>query len=238
MASINSLRSKHGALLEAELHHSAVRREPGNYDVRVTAEDFQWAAELVRIAGDILVKEAPSQMEVDLTRRGETAKKIIATLQKHGGETTGRVISRALPMSATTRHKLAAPVASGPFSSPEKSRTPDACAASIEQLPVEFLPALRVQFDARAPEGLCVLKQNSTPQVRINDQLRVLHERGHYRLGCVQKQFAVSDEQFWVLKVSAMPGVGIHNQLRIGDVLRQSEGIDRRHHYVVVAVND
>jgi hypothetical protein len=117
----------------------AVRREPGNYDVRVTAEDFQWAAELVRIAGDILVKEAPSEMEVDLTR-GETAKKIIATPQKHGGETTGRVISRALPMSATRRQKLAAPVASGPFSSPEKSRTPDACAASIEQLPVEFLP--------------------------------------------------------------------------------------------------
>jgi hypothetical protein len=63
-------------------------REPGNYDVRVTAEDFEWAAELVRIAGDIVVKEAPSEMEVDLTR-GETAKKIKATLRKHSGETNG-----------------------------------------------------------------------------------------------------------------------------------------------------
>jgi hypothetical protein len=74
----------------------AVGREPGNYDVRLAAEDFEWAAELVRIAGDIPVKEAPSEMEVDLTR-GEMAKKIIATLQKHGAETTGRIISRTLP---------------------------------------------------------------------------------------------------------------------------------------------
>ena len=74
----------------------AVGREPGNYDVRLAAEDFEWAAELVRIAGDILVKEAPSEMEADLTR-GEMVKKIITTPQKHGGETTGRVISRTLP---------------------------------------------------------------------------------------------------------------------------------------------
>jgi hypothetical protein len=74
----------------------AVRREPGNYDVRLGAEDFEWAAELMRIAGDIQVKEAPSEMQVDLTR-GEMVKKIIATLQKHGGETTGGVISRTLP---------------------------------------------------------------------------------------------------------------------------------------------
>jgi hypothetical protein len=51
----------------------AVGREPGNYDVRLAAEDFEWAAELVRIAGDILVKETPSEMEVDLTR-GEMVK--------------------------------------------------------------------------------------------------------------------------------------------------------------------
>jgi len=77
-------------------HRSGRGARTGNYDVRLAAEDFEWAAELVRIAGDILVKEAPSEMEADLTR-GEMVKKIITTPQKHGGETTGRVISRTLP---------------------------------------------------------------------------------------------------------------------------------------------
>jgi hypothetical protein len=59
----------------------AVGREPGNYYVRVTAEDFEWAAELLRIAGDILAKEAPSEMEAELTRI-QMAKRILVSVRK------------------------------------------------------------------------------------------------------------------------------------------------------------
>jgi hypothetical protein len=81
----------------------AVGREPGNYYVRVTAEDFEWAAELVRIAGDILAKEAPSEMEAELTRI-RMAKRILNVLKKHGGETSQRDLFRAIPLNQTLVH--------------------------------------------------------------------------------------------------------------------------------------
>ena len=83
---------------------------------------------------------------------------------------------------------------------------------------------------------LGALLRDIDPPFEVGEDLNTLARRS--RSGRIQKQFGVRHEQFRVLKESAMPGVGIHDQLRLGDVLRQSEGIDRRDHYVVVAVND
>ena len=55
--------------------------------------------------------------------------------------------------------------------------------------------------------------------------------------GGVEEQAGVCYEQLGILELRSVPGIGIDDQLRIRDVLLQVEGIDRRHHDVVMAVN-
>ena len=68
----------------------------------ITAEDFEQAAKQIRIASDILAKEAASDMAPDMTPV-QVIKKIVATLTKHCGEATKRVLYRAMPSNTTMR---------------------------------------------------------------------------------------------------------------------------------------
>src|ERR1700736_5821126 len=54
---------------------------------------------------------------------------------------------------------------------------------------------------------------------------------------CVEEKFGVLDKQLRILVVDAMVGVGIEDELRIGDVLLQQVGVDGRDDDVVVAVD-
>jgi hypothetical protein len=48
----------------------------------------------------------------------------------------------------------------------------------------------------------------------------------------------VCHKELGVLEMGTMPGVRVHNELRIGNVLRERERVNRRHHDVVMSVYD
>src|SRR6202163_3157745 len=55
---------------------------------------------------------------------------------------------------------------------------------------------------------------------------------------CVQEQRSVPHKQLGILVLRAVIGVGVDDQLRIGDVLLHDEGVDGGREYVVTAVHD
>src|SRR5258707_7810644 len=45
-------------------------------------------------------------------------------------------------------------------------------------------------------------------------------------------------EQLWKLKENSVAGIWVDDQLRVRNTLRESEGIDRRDHHVMVSIHD
>ena len=62
----------------------------------------------------------------------------------------------------------------------------------------------------------------------------------HFRRAALsgQKLGNVLDEEFGILELRPVIGVGIDDQLRIRDVLLHNERVDRGHDHVVTAVHD
>jgi hypothetical protein len=62
----------------------------------------------------------------------------------------------------------------------------------------------------------------------VNVQAELEHDGSPGVHLCFQKQLAVLQKQLWILEVRSVPGVGIDDQLRVGDMLRHDPRVDRR----------
>jgi hypothetical protein len=71
----------------------------------------------------------------------------------------------------------------------------------------------------------------------VNVQAELEHDGSPGVHLCFQKQLAVLQKQLWILEVRSVPGVGIDDQLRVGDMLRHDPRVDRRDHDVIRAIH-